>query len=53
MINADMEELAITEGLGTKKVKDIYYTFHKPFKSKKQSTKTNAILSSAVSSSNK
>ena len=35
IIGADMEELAVTEGLGTKKVKDIYFTFHKPFKPRK------------------
>merc|ERR1712137_14302 len=39
-MNADMEELSITEGLGTKKVKDIYYTFHKPFKPKAKAKQT-------------
>ena len=29
-----MEELAVIDGLGAKKVKDIYFTFHKPFKAK-------------------
>ena len=45
-----MEELAVTPGLGAKKVKDIFYTFRQPFKTKPSPPTSQESESTSISS---